>query len=264
MSRLTELLTAEQKGKFLSVYLTAGFPEKESLETLVLTAEESGADFVEVGVPFSDPIADGPTIQAASYSALQNGITVKEILLQVEAVRQQSNIPMLLMSYLNPFIRYGLKEIVRDFEHAGGDGFIIPDLLPDEYHRFKHAFAESGIGPNFLVAPNTSQERIKAAAELSADFLYCVSTTGVTGARQGVPQGIQEFLALVRKQVSKPAFVGFGIASGADAAQIARLCDGVIVGSAVIKILQVPGSDRQNRAALKSFISELKEALKGA
>ncbi len=266
MNRLHALLKQSSRTgeKLLSIFVTAGFPEPDATVDIVRAIESAGADFIELGIPFSDPIADGPTIQAASHHALENGMTLKKTLTQLEQIRLVSDIPILLMGYFNPLYRYGLENLVSDAESAGADGFIIPDLLPEDSVRFSHAFRSSGLGINFLVSPNTSRERLRKVDEITNAFIYCVSAAGVTGMRRGVPPGILTFLQELQSQAQHPFLVGFGISNGQDAAAIARHCHGVIVGSAVINRLADETTSLQKRIeAVSNFVSDLKQSLKG-
>ncbi|MFQ5648415.1 MAG: tryptophan synthase subunit alpha [bacterium] len=265
MNRLLELFERNRREgkKLLSIFVTAGYPVLQGTPDLVCTLEQAGADFVELGLPFSDPIADGPTIQESSTRALENGMTLSLALRQVREIRERSNMPILMMGYFNPLFRYGLDRLVTDAEAAGVDGFIIPDLLPEDYSRFEHAFSGRNIGVNFLVSPNTAHARIQTVDRLTDAFIYCVSVTGVTGTRRGVPAGLIEFLAGMKESVVHPVLVGFGISNGEDAATLARHCDGVIVGSAVIKILSQPGEMAKKYELVSQFVGQLKESLKG-
>ncbi len=247
--------------KLLSCFLTAGYPQLESTKELVLAVEKAGADFIELGMPFSDPVADGAIIQISSQQAIKNGMTMQKLISQVKEIREESEIPIVLMGYFNPFLRYDVEKLVPDAEAVGVDGFIIPDLLPDDYHRFSGAFKKQNIGLNYLVSPNTTAERIKEVGQLTHDFLYCVSVTGVTGARSGLQKKTVGFLETLRELVSRPYFVGFGIATPADAAQAASYSNGVIVGSAFIKLLEQdkPYSEKVSDVAV--LVSHLKSAL---
>lgn len=248
----------------LSVFLTAGYPERNSTVPLVETVAAAGADFIELGIPFSDPMADGPTIQASSQTALENGMTVSLLLQQVAKVRDRTNIPIVLMGYLNPLLKYGLAALVRDAENAGADAFIIPDLIPEEYARFASAFETAAIGLNFLISPNTSRERIQMVDALTHDFVYCVSVTGVTGAHRGVADSTISFLQRVNQTVRRPCLAGFGISSPEDAAAISRNCHGVIVGSAIIRRMARNNESEKYLIRVGEFVSDLKEALRGA
>lgn len=244
MRRLHKLIQAKKSAgdKCLSVFLPAGFPRADSTPRLVMGMQEAGVDFIELGIPFSDPIADGPVIQEASQIALRNGTTVERCFGIIDEIRRQSDLPIVLMGYFNPLLHFGIDNALRRAQACGVDGFIIPDLLPEEYLRFQPHF-QGGPGVNFLVSPNTNSERLRRIDALTDSFVYCVSVKGTTGARTGVAAGLEDYLRRVRRNVRHAFMVGFGISTPEDAAAISRLSDGVIVGSAVIKmLLQKPGA----------------------
>lgn len=266
MSRLSKLIQHKmaQSEKILSVFLTAGYPEPEATAEIVFLLEAAGVDFIELGIPFSDPIADGPTIQESSQHALDSGMTLPGALHLVENIRRHSELPIVLMGYLNPMLKYGLPRLVDTAATAGVDGFIIPDLLPETSARIAPKFENALVGLNFLVSPNTDEKRVRKVAGLTCDFLYCVSVTGVTGVRKSVSEETLAFLQRTRALADgTPCFAGFGIASGAVAAEIARHCDGVIVGSAVIKLLTGGEPFHLKLKRVSDFIAELKASLKG-
>ena len=265
MNRLKQTFEhAQIRGeKLLSIFITAGFPHLESTADLIWNIEEAGADFVEIGIPFSDPIADGPTIQKTSQAALENSITVGKILQQVQTIRQKSEIPIILMSYLNPLLKYDFKKFANDAEKAGVDGLIIPDLIPEEFQNFAPILKENGLGLNFLVSPNTSFARIRLIDRLTSDFIYCVSVAGITGSREGVPDGLIAFLTKLDVEITHPYLVGFGVSNANDAKAISKHCDGVIIGSAILDLIS---NSRQNEEMLNSvrqFVQEIKLSLKG-
>ena len=224
MNRLTKLFECNrvQKQKLLSIFITAGYPKLESTPKLVNVLEDAGADFLELGVPFSDPIADGPTIQRASQRALANGMNLPILLEQVQMIRKNNQIPIILMGYFNTFMRYGLTKFMTDAQQVGVDGLIIPDLIPEEYRNFRGRFDHSTLGLNFLISPNTPLSRIKTIDNLTRDFIYCVSVTGVTGARRGVHDESVDFLRSLSAHVQNPYLVGFGISTPTDARKPAR------------------------------------------
>jgi tryptophan synthase alpha subunit len=167
------------------------------------------------------------------------------------------------MGYMNPFLAYGLEKFTKDAEQAGADGLIIPDLIPEEFLNFKNAFAGSTLGVNFLISPNTPISRIKDIDELTTDFIYCVSVTGVTGCRQGVPQGLIDFLKSIRNFLGHPYLVGFGISNPKDACNIARYCHGVVVGSAITNLMAKYTAEKNRLEMVSQFVWELKSSLKG-
>ncbi|MEW6512064.1 MAG: tryptophan synthase subunit alpha [Bacteroidota bacterium] len=236
MERVRNRIEAVRQGggKALALFLTAGFPEKESAVELVPQLAEAGADIVELGMPFSDPLADGPVIQASSTAALKNGMTVGLLLEQVRAIRLKSDVPIVLMGYLNPIMRYGSARFFKDAEASGVDGLILPELPLEESGRFG-SYA-NGIARILLVTPTTPPERIRAIDAASSGFVYCVATTGVTG--DSGKRAQTEYLARVKANATKnPVLVGFGISTPDDARRAAEQADGVIIGSALIRKL---------------------------
>lgn len=241
-NRITQLFEQHDgSSKIMSLFLTAGYPDLESTADLIVGFEENGVDLIELGMPFSDPLADGPTIQYSSNVAIENGITMKKILKIVEEVREQSQIPIILMGYINPVLRYGVEKFCRDAAEAGVDGLIIPDIPVEESGIIEKEAEHHGLPIIYLVAPNTSDERMCKIDERSQGFVYCVSVTGVTGAREGdeVARSVQQFIDRVKKNVTQnPKMVGFGIKSHKDAQRIAMDMDGFIVGSALIDTIR--------------------------
>lgn len=234
--------------KVMSLFITAGYPTIEDSAELVLGCVRAGADMIELGMPFSDPLADGPTIQASSNVAIENGTNISVIFDIVREVRRHSDVPIILMGYINPVIRYGVEEFCKGAADAGADGLIIPDLPADEHDMITRHTDSLGMSMIHLVAPNTSDERMQLVDSLSNGFVYCVSVTGVTGARDGqqVSDSVNRFIDRVRANVKRnPVLVGFGIKSKEDAERIAEKVDGFIVGSALIQTIQsnFPNSD---------------------
>ena len=217
-------------------YFPIGYPSyEESLEAIVAMAEE-GVDGFEVGIPFSDPLADGPTNQAATQVALENGITVRDCLRAVRELRERGvRQPMLLMGYINPLLAYGVEQFVRDAKAAGADGMIVPDLPPEEAHIFTGVCQQENMALVFFLAPTSNPERIALVSEKATGFIYCVSLTGVTGARSQLPPDLQAFIGQVRAQTDKRLVLGFGISTPEQAQMMNGLMDGFIVGSALVK-----------------------------
>jgi tryptophan synthase alpha chain len=219
----------------------------------------AGADLLELGVPFSDPLADGPTIQAATQRALENGVTLHQCLAMVAELRNRNvSTPALLMGYANPILAYGVQRCVADSAAVGVDGFIVPDLPPEEAGELEHACRQHGLAVVYLLAPNSSPERIALVAEKSQAFIYLVSLTGVTGARDSIPPGLAQFVSRVRAAARVPLAVGFGIGSGVQARAVGQLADGVIVGSALVQ----RAGESIERA--QELAVELREGLNGA
>jgi tryptophan synthase alpha chain len=232
-------LRREQKNGLIP-YLTPEFPVRGTTVPLALALAEAGADIIELGVPFSDPIADGPTIQHASTVALRNGVTLKKVLSLAHAIRMKNQVPIVLMGYYNSFLHYQLRRFFKDACSAGIDGVIVPDLPPEEAAEMMAAARENDIGITFLIAPTTVVDRIRRIDRLSTDFSYCVSVTGVTGARKslGEKKQLESFLKRVEKNARKPFVVGFGISRREQVREVCQYADGAVVGSALIKAME--------------------------
>lgn len=226
---------AAKRAAFLP-YFPIGYPDYESSLEAIISMSEAGVDGFEIGIPFSDPLADGPTIQAATQIALQNGITVRVCLQAVRELRERGVYqPMLLMGYLNPMLAYGLDNFVHDAKDAGANGLIVPDLPPDEADELIALCAQNAMALVFFLAPTSNVERIKLVAECATGFIYVVSLTGVTGARSELPSYLTEFIERLRSQTDKPLVMGFGISTPEQARRMNDLVDGFIVGSALVK-----------------------------
>ena len=237
-------------------YSVLGYPTSQAGLEVIRTLVDAGADLLELGVPFSDPLADGPTIQAATQRSLENGTTLKDCLAMTAELRRQGiNTPALLMGYINPIMSYGLEDFAADAAAAGVDGLIVPDLPPEEADELETTCASHGLAIVYLLAPTSTPDRIALVAKRSSGFIYLVSLTGVTGAREALPPDLTEFVARVRAQTDKPLAVGVGIGTGEQARAVGQLADGVIVGSALVK--RAGGSIEGVRA----LAVELREAL---
>jgi tryptophan synthase alpha chain len=199
---------------------------------------QNGADIIELGIPFSDPLADGATIQKASFHALANGVTPGLCLEVAEKLRKEVETPLLFMTYLNPVLSFGLAEFCSSCARAGISGLIIPDLPPEEGAELEAATRKNGLDLVYLLAPNSTEDRIKLVAEKSRGFIYLVSITGVTGTRESLPEELDNFVARVRRVASQPLCVGFGISSPEQAKRVAQIADGVIVGSRLIQLME--------------------------
>lgn len=253
--------TKDDQQKVMSLFLTAGYPDLESTADLVIGFEQNGADIIELGMPFSDPLADGPTIQEASNVAIENGVTMDGIFDMVKKIRESSQIPIILMGYINPVFRYGVEKFCKKAEQAGVDGLIIPDAPIEESGILSEHAKSHGLHMIYLVAPNTSSERMKLIDQKSDGFVYCVSVTGVTGARDGeeVAQSVKRFISRVKDNVIKnPKLVGFGIKNHKDAMKISEGLDGFIVGSALIETIRTNYPKEGWQQTLYSFVYNLK------
>lgn len=225
--------------KAMGLFLTNGFPEPAATLPILRAVDEAGADFLELGMPFSDPLAEGLPIQRASERALRHGVSMADAFRTAEAFRAESETPLLLMGYVNPVLRYGARTFCRDAAAAGVDGLILPDLPPDEAGLVKSEADAAGLGLVFLVAPNTPDARVRLVDERASAFVYAVSVAGLTGSKIGDFDGISAYLERVRGLVhNNPLLVGFGIENHADARRLSAHTDGFIVGSALIRLAE--------------------------
>jgi tryptophan synthase alpha chain len=251
-----KFLTLRQKGKKAFIpYIMAGYPSEEDTIKITGLLEECGADIMELGVPFTDPLADGPVIQAASEEALKNGMNLKKVLLLVERIKRQFSIPVILMTYYNPVFKYGEEKFVRDAINAGVSGVIIPDLPPDEAHSLKRHARKTGLDTIFLAAPTSTPERLRLIAKASTGFIYYVSITGITGSKLILDGSQRYIIDTLRKLTDKPVATGFGVSTPEEAKAVAAFSDGVIVGSSIVK--RLTGAEGE----LKSYISHIAEAI---
>lgn len=226
---------AEQRAAFMP-YHAMGYPDRDQTLAILHTLGDAGAELFEIGIPHSDPLADGPTIQTATYTALLQGTTVKDCLAMVREVRAAGmQQPFCAMTYYNPLFAYGVQRFVTDAAAAGIDGLIVPDLPPEEADELEAACRQAGLATIYLLAPTSTEERIRYVAAHCTGFIYLVSVTGITGARTDLPPDLADFVARVRRHTNLPLAVGFGIATEQQAAAVAAIADGVIVGSALVK-----------------------------
>lgn len=263
MNRITAKFRelAARGEKALIPYLTAGDPDLETTYKLVLELSRAGADILELGVPFSDPLADGPTIQAACQRALRHGTHLAQILELVKDLRRETQIPLVLMGYYNPMLAYGLEKLATDAAAAGVDGFIIPDLPVEEAGAWLKAAKPAGLAPIFLAAPTSGPERIRRIGALTQGFLYYISVTGITGARTDLPAELAAALQEVKSLVKVPVAVGFGISRPEQVQALAPYVDGIVVGSALVQRLE----NFQGAATIKEmadFVAALKAPLR--
>jgi len=249
--------------KALVPFLTAGDPDLDTTAELVLAMADAGADLIEIGIPFSDPIADGPTIQRSSQRALSSGVTLRRVLEQVKALRSQVDVPLILFGYANPFYSMGVDGFSEAAAEVGVDGVIVPDLPPEEGVQLFSALESRGIDGVLLAAPTTSPERLKMLAERTRGFLYYVSLTGVTTARTELAQGIQERVEQIRGLSDLPVCVGFGVSTPAHAREIGQFADGVVVGSAIVDRIESARDRAEAVDRVASFVKELKAPLRG-
>jgi len=256
MSRIDDVFQKPEH-KALIGYVTVGYPSiKATLETVPLLAE-SGCDIVELGIPFSDPMADGATIQQASHCALQNGVTPQRCLEVAGELRRRTDIPLLFMSYYNPIFSYGVEKFCQDCHKSGVDGLIVPDLLPEEGSSLEAAVKKNSLDIIYLLAPTSTDERVRLVGERSGGFIYLVSVAGITGARDRLPPGLDGLVSGVKAITSKPLCVGFGISSPQQAKQVAAVAEGVIIGSRIIQLMAAEDS----LSATAAFIKQIRQAL---
>lgn len=237
-------------------YVTAGHPQADSTVAVLDTVAAAGADVIELGVPFSDPLADGPTIQRSSFRSLQNGTTVGRVLDDLATFRADSGTPVVLFTYLNPVLRYGLPRFLTDAVAAGAHGLLVTDLPTGSDPELEQAVTDSPLDLIRLVAPTTPLERVQKVAHGGSGFLYYISRTGVTGARDDVREALAQEVGLVRSSVELPVAVGFGISTPRQAAQVGSVADGVVVGSALVHALESEGLE-----AARAFVQALRAAL---
>jgi tryptophan synthase alpha chain len=253
----TFLRLKKQGRKAFIPYVMAGDPNLKKTEEVVSLFEECGADIVELGVPFTDPLADGPVIQAASERALKEGVTLKKVLALVRKMRRAVSLPIVLMTYFNPVFKLGVEAFVAEATEAGVDGVIIPDLPPDEADEVIRASKKRAMATVFLLAPTSTEERIALVAEKSEGFIYYVSITGITGSELKGLRQMRAMIKRIRGFTDKPIAVGFGVKRPEEARGVAEIADGVIVGSAIVKKLQ------EGNRNLKEYLYSLRRAIDG-
>jgi len=254
---------AELKGRGelgLVAYLTAGDPTLEATERIVLAAAEAGADVIELGVPFSDPLADGPTIQRASERALRSGTTLAGVLALAARIRAKADVPLVLFSYFNPILQMGFEKFAAESAAAGADGVLVTDLTPEESSEFRSAVRERGLDTIFLAAPTSTDERLEKIAGVSSGFLYLISRTGVTGAREALPEGLPALIRRARAVTSLPIAVGFGISLPGHVSILGGLADAAVVGSALVAEIERAASADAAARAVAELVRSLKVA----
>ena len=264
MSRLGEAFRVAKREKRAAFvpYITAGDPSLTRTVELVRALADAGADVVELGMPFSDPIADGPTNQRAADRALDAGTSLSGVLAAVEIVRQDLDLPIVLFTYANPVLRYGVETFASDAAAAGIDGVLFTDVPAEEMGLFEGPLGDSGLDLIMLVTPTSTRQRMKAAARFGGGFLYLVSRTGVTGARQDLDRRLADNIRTARKASRLPVAVGFGISSPDQVSRVAGLADGVVVGSAIVSRIGAMGDCDELAGEIEAFASELAEACK--
>jgi len=235
-------------------YIMAGDPSLNDTRRYLLELEKAGADIIELGVPFTDPLADGPTIQRAHERALKNGVTLRKVLTFVRDIREKTHIPIVLMTYYNPVFKYGIERFTKEANAAGVDGLIVPDLIPEEADNLVFNARRNKIDTIFLLAPTSTDKRIRKVTRISTGFIYYVSITGITGAKLMINNTMQETLKRIKASTNKPVAVGFGVSNPAEAREVSRLADGVVVGSAIVRLI---AKDKE----IKNFAKSLRKAI---
>ena len=243
-------------GKAFIPYIMAGDPNMKRTIELIGILEDCGADIIELGVPFSDPLADGPTIQRAAQKALDEGVTLAKVIALVAELRGSTQIPIILMTYYNPVFKYGEERFALDASAAGVDGIIVPDLPPDEAGNLIKHCGKSGLDTIFLLTPTSTEDRVRKVARRSTGFIYYVPITGITGSKLSLDASVESPIARIRSVSNKPVAVGFGISTPEEAADISQFADGVIVGSAIVKRVENPDGE------LKDYLLSLRNAIR--
>lgn len=260
-NRLQAILnqTRQNQEKLFCAYVTLGFPNLRATEALIPALEKAGTDILELGFPFSDPLADGPTIQYASEQALKHQVRIKDALRLIATLRRRGlRMSVLFFSYLNPILHYGPARLAAGLAQSGFDGLVVPDLTPDEGRRMEALFRKRKLALIYLIAPTTRKDRMREIARRTDGFIYYVSLRGVTGARKSLPLDLARNLGVLKRLTPKPVLVGFGVSTPAQAAAVARISDGVIVGSAIIEALK---KSRGAAGPVGAFVSRLARAV---
>jgi len=263
MSRISSTLKSlsDRSEKALITYVMAGDPSLEKTEELVVALERAGADLIELGIPFSDPVADGPVIQQAAERALRQRVSLRSVLELVRRLRKKTEVPLILMTYLNPILRMGIEAFLKQATQAGVDGVIVPDLPMEEGEGLSTLAGGAGIDLIFFAAPTTSLSRLGEVARLSAGFLYYVSLTGITGGSLSDLREIEKRVAAVKRKSRLPVAVGFGISTPEEARALGRCADGVIVGTAIVRLIAQYGESPDLVRALTQYVRSLKAGL---
>ena len=261
MNRVSQLLASRGRRRLLVPFFTSGYPTAKTALDLVQAGIDAGADMIEIGMPFSDPMADGPEIQLSSQVALENGTGMSDTLRFVELVRKHSDTPIILMGYFNPLLAFGTARFTRAAAQSGVDGMIIPDLPFDEADELSRPAAQNNLSCVYLVAPTSSAERVERIDRACSDFVYAVTVTGVTGAGSHFGRSTDSYLKSLRHRLKKPFVAGFGVSSPASAARLARYADGVVIGSALIKTFRTARNRRSGIRKVSRLLSNIRGSL---
>ena len=255
-----ETLKTENR-KALVVFITAGDPDLEATKNILNVIDDNGVDIVELGVPFSDSLADGPVIQASALRSLKSGTTLKKIIALVKNIRQSRSLPIVLMTSFNPVFVYGEKQFIQDAASAGVDGVIIPDLPLEEAGEFSGLAEKGGLDMIHLLAPTSPEERVRMVTKHSRGFIYYISLTGTTGVRTRLAKGLRDKVAFIKNIANIPVLVGFGISGPDQARDAAEVSDGVIVGSAIVKLIEQNPDPAERDKKLAEFVALVKRAI---
>lgn len=257
MNRINKLFT-HKSNEILNIYFTAGFPQLNDTESIIINLEKAGADLIEIGMPYSDPLADGPTIQESGTAALKNGMTLPLLFEQIERVRKQTEIPLILMGYFNQVMQFGEEKFIKKCVEVGIDGVILPDLPTFEYETYyQKMFEEAGLNISFLITPQTSEERIRKIDELTKGFIYMVSSASITGAKSGISEKQVEYFERIQKMnLNNPRLIGFGISNYETFSTACQYANGAIIGSAFIKAL---AKSNDLKKTISEFVNDIRK-----
>lgn len=264
MNRIAQRLAAlkEQQAAAFIPFITGGDPDLSGSEDIAVTLAEQGADIIEYGVPYSDPVGDGIVIQEASLRALAQGVTLRKILVSVERIRKRSDVPLMLFSYLNPILSYGVERFARDAAAAGADGVLCVDLPPDDAEDYRNALKANNLESIFLAAPTSTDARLQFIGSATGSFVYYISRLNVTGEQAALSTGLAAAVARVREQCGKPVAVGFGISTPEQAHEVAGAAEGVVVGSAIVRLIAQKAGAPDMLRTVAEFARHLAEAIK--
>ncbi|MCL5770884.1 MAG: tryptophan synthase subunit alpha [Actinobacteria bacterium] len=254
------LKNKDQKG-FIA-FITCGFPDINNYMKLTQVLEKNGADIIEIGIPFSDPLADGAVIQSTSKIALDNGVNTDVVFNSIKKIRDKSSIPLVLLTYFNTVYKYGIDNFLNNASNAGADGLIIPDLPLEEFYNYKNYFQNSALDNILLASLNSSTERLKKISSLTQGFLYCVSVKGVTGVRNNIDSEVIEFLKRLKEITKVPLALGFGISTAEQVSKVKKYCDAVIMGSKILSILLQAGDFNKGLEIVSKLVYEINLTLK--
>ncbi len=251
----------QNKRKALMPYLTAGYPDEKTFILLLEEVIKAGADMIEIGIPFSDPLADGKTIQGSSQIVLDNGININQIFRLLDEVKSKYKVPFIIMSYYNPILQYGITKFLEKSKSVGGRGLIVPDIIPDEDLTIEKECRIAGVDLVYLLAPTSNRKRRQLILKRSQGFVYLVSVAGVTGARKNLPGNLNRWITQVKKESRLPVCVGFGISGLPQAKSVAKVADGVIIGSAIIDIIKKSTSSQEAVSNVGRFIGQIRKGM---